>query len=78
MLFRSPVPASPANHGYQAGFTAAMMLKDLRLGQQAAGQVGAATPMGAAATALYALFCNDDHGSEDFSAIFRMVAAGSA
>jgi len=73
-----PMPASPANHGYRAGFTAAMMLKDLRLGQQAAGQVGAATPLGAAATALYALFCNGDHGAEDFSAIFRMVGAGSA
>ena len=27
-----PVPASPANRDYQAGFTAAMMLKDLRAG----------------------------------------------
>ena len=31
-----PVPASPANRDYQAGFTAAMMLKDLLLAQQAA------------------------------------------
>ena len=31
-----PVPTSPANRDYQAGFTAAMMLKDLMLAQQAA------------------------------------------
>src|SRR5947209_1412022 len=29
-----PVPASPANRDYQAGFTAAMMLKDPALAQQ--------------------------------------------
>src|SRR5215831_17992599 len=43
-----PVPASPANRDYAAGFTAAMMLKDLRLAQQAAGGSAAATPLGAA------------------------------
>src|ERR1043165_2844060 len=43
-----PVPASPANRDYQAGFTAAMMLKDLALAQDAAIATGAATPMGAA------------------------------
>ena len=31
-----PVPTSPANRDYQAGFTAAMMLKDLKLAQDAA------------------------------------------
>ena len=31
-----PVPASPANRDYQAGFTAAMMLKDLKFAQDAA------------------------------------------
>jgi 3-hydroxyisobutyrate dehydrogenase len=39
-----PVPASPANRGYAPGFTAAMMLKDLRLAQQAAGATATATP----------------------------------
>ena len=39
-----PVPASPANRDYQAGFTAAMMLKDLRLAQQAAGAGSGADP----------------------------------
>ncbi|HJS31305.1 MAG TPA: 3-hydroxyisobutyrate dehydrogenase, partial [Alphaproteobacteria bacterium] len=33
-----PVPTSPANRGYKPGFTAAMMLKDMKLSQQAAQQ----------------------------------------
>ncbi len=55
-----PAPASPANRDYEAGFTAAMMLKDLRLAQGAAQDADTAAPMGAAAEALYALFCNSD------------------
>src|SRR5215471_4667305 len=50
-----PVPTSPANRDYRAGFTAAMMLKDLRLAQQAAGATAAATPLGASAASLYQL-----------------------
>ncbi|MGH8513591.1 MAG: 3-hydroxyisobutyrate dehydrogenase, partial [Gammaproteobacteria bacterium] len=50
-----PVPTSPANRDYQAGFTAAMMLKDLKLAQDAAKSSGAKVPIGAAATALYSL-----------------------
>src|SRR6201999_2659015 len=48
-----PVPASPANRDYQAGFTAAMMLKDLMLAQQAANAAGASTPLGAEAAQLF-------------------------
>ena len=44
-----PVPTSPANRDYQAGFTAAMMLKDLELAQDAANAAGVATPLGAEA-----------------------------
>ncbi|HYG85203.1 MAG TPA: 3-hydroxyisobutyrate dehydrogenase [Azospirillum sp.] len=69
-----PVPASPANRDYQAGFTAAMMLKDLRLAQQAASQTGAATPLGAEAASLYALFCNGGRSGMDFSGIIKMIA----
>jgi len=68
-----PVPTSPANRDYQAGFTAAMMLKDLRLAQAAADSVGAATPIGAEATALYALFAGAGHGALDFSGIINMI-----
>ncbi|MGA8757236.1 MAG: 3-hydroxyisobutyrate dehydrogenase [Stellaceae bacterium] len=69
-----PVPSSPANRDYAAGFTAAMMLKDLRLAQQAAGAVAAPTPMGAAAAALYQMFVDEGTGGFDFSAIYRFIA----
>jgi 3-hydroxyisobutyrate dehydrogenase len=47
-----PVPTSPANNGFKPGFAAALMLKDLKLAQDAALQSGAATPLGAEATQL--------------------------
>ena len=68
-----PVPASPANRDYEAGFTASMMLKDLRLAQQAAGGSAAATPLGAAAANLYQLFVDEGKGGLDFSAIYRFI-----
>jgi 3-hydroxyisobutyrate dehydrogenase len=68
------VPSSPANRDYRPGFTATMMAKDLRLAQDAAQSVDAATPMGAQARSLYALFANRGHGGLDFSAIIRMIA----
>ena len=55
------------------GFTAAMMLKDLRLAQQAAGANAAPTPLGAAAASLYQLFVDRGAGGLDFSAIFRFI-----
>lgn len=72
-----PVPASPANRNYQAGFTAAMMLKDLKLAQSAAAASGAATPLGANAAALYALFDAAGEGGTDFSAIVKMLRGRS-
>ena len=68
-----PVPASPANRDYVAGFTAAMMLKDLRLAQQAAGASAAATPLGSVAANLYQLFVNEGMGGLDFSGIYRFI-----
>jgi 3-hydroxyisobutyrate dehydrogenase len=68
-----PVPASPANRDYAPGFTAAMMLKDLKLAQEAAAKSGAITPLGAEAAALYALFAAQGHGTLDFSAIFTFL-----
>ena len=70
-----PVPTSPANRGYKAGFTAEMMLKDLKLAQQAAQGAGAATPLGANAAPLFALMVNAGDGAADFSAIFRFLTA---
>ncbi|MBV8505727.1 MAG: NAD-binding protein [Alphaproteobacteria bacterium] len=68
-----PVPGSPANRGYAPGFTAAMMLKDLRLAQQAAGATATATPLGAAAANLYQLSVDAGADSLDFSSIFRLI-----
>src|SRR5499427_2366766 len=68
-----PVPTSPAHRDYQAGFTAAMMLKDLMLAQQAAQAANATTPLGAEAAQLFSLFVNGGNGGKDFSGIIRML-----
>jgi 3-hydroxyisobutyrate dehydrogenase len=73
-----PVPASPANNSYKPGFAAALMLKDLKLAQEAALGAGAATPLGAEAAQLYALFAAAGHSGDDFSGIINFIrgAAG--
>ncbi|MGA7324505.1 MAG: 3-hydroxyisobutyrate dehydrogenase [Rhodomicrobium sp.] len=68
-----PVPASPANRDYAPGFTVAMMLKDLKLAQEASRHTGANTPLGAEAAALYGLFDSHGNGAKDFSAIFNFL-----
>tara|TARA_R110002096_G_scaffold119038_13_gene257893 strand:+ start:41896 stop:42771 length:876 start_codon:yes stop_codon:yes gene_type:complete len=63
-------PNSPADNDYKPGFAAELMLKDLRLSQQAADASDAATPLGQAATALYEQFVeNEDGRGRDFSAM---------
>jgi len=64
----------PSNRGYQPGFMAKMMLKDLRLAHHAAEAVDAAIPLGAAATELYELYVNQGSGELDFSGIFNFIA----
>ncbi|HEX7389089.1 MAG TPA: 3-hydroxyisobutyrate dehydrogenase [Acidiphilium sp.] len=71
-----PVPASPANNGYKPGFATALMLKDLRLSQEAAHEAGTVTALGEHATKLYEKFAAAGHEGEDFSAIFRAIADG--
>jgi 3-hydroxyisobutyrate dehydrogenase len=68
-----PVPSSPANRNYAPGFTAAMMLKDLRLAQDAAMKSGAATPLGASAAQLYSLLCAQGRDASDFSSMFQFL-----
>ncbi|WP_230529947.1 3-hydroxyisobutyrate dehydrogenase [Microvirga roseola] len=68
-----PVPTSPANNDYKPGFAAALMLKDLKLAQEAALASGASTPLGAEAAQLYALFANAGHDGEDFSGIINFI-----
>ncbi|WJY20664.1 3-hydroxyisobutyrate dehydrogenase [Fontisubflavum oceani] len=71
-------PQSPADNDYQPGFAAELMLKDLRLSQQAADAADADTPMGQAATSLYETFVETEGGEgKDFSAMLpRFEARG--
>lgn len=63
-------PTSPADNGYQGGFAAALMLKDLKLAMEAAQIVGTKVPMGQRAQELYDRFATD-HGEVDFSGIIN-------
>jgi 3-hydroxyisobutyrate dehydrogenase len=67
-----PVPTSPANRDYQPGFTAAMMLKDLNLAQDAAKANNANTPMGAEAAKTYGRYARRE-ATRDFSGVIRML-----
>ena len=77
MTSYAPVPGvgpdTPADHDYEAGFAAALMLKDLKLAAEAAQSVGAYTPMGAEAEELYQRFVDRGGGSKDFSGLIKMI-----
>ncbi|HEX3424013.1 MAG TPA: 3-hydroxyisobutyrate dehydrogenase [Sphingomicrobium sp.] len=66
-------PETPADHGYEGGFAAALMLKDLKLADDAAKSVGAYTPVGGEAEELYQRFVDRGGGSKDFSGIIKMI-----
>ncbi len=68
-----PVPAAPANNDYVPGFAAGMMLKDLRLAQEAAHGAKAPTPLGAQAEAIYALMEAAGEGGLDFSGVMKLI-----
>ncbi|WP_427452037.1 3-hydroxyisobutyrate dehydrogenase [Litorimonas sp. WD9-15] len=68
-----PVESAPSNRDYKPGFAAAMMLKDLRLAQEAAQSAKAATPLGAQAMALYALMESAGEDGLDFSGVMKLI-----
>jgi len=72
-----PVPASPANNGYNPGFAAALMLKDLKLAREAARSVKVKNAIGAHAAEIYEEFAQQGHSGLDFSAIIDLVRAQS-
>ena len=72
-----PVPASPANNGYKAGFTAALMLKDLKLAKAAADSVKAESAIGTHAAQIYERYAQVADTALDFSAIINLVRAHS-
>ena len=67
------MPTSRDNSDYEAGVTADMMLKDLKLAQDAAITSGANTPLGAEAAQIYGLFSGQGSGGLDFSGIVRFL-----
>jgi len=77
MTSYAPVPGvgpdTPADHDYEGGFAAALMLKDLKLAMEAAQSVGAYTPMGGEAEELYQRFVDRGGGAKDFSGIIKMI-----
>ncbi|MGE0701671.1 MAG: 3-hydroxyisobutyrate dehydrogenase [Hyphomicrobiaceae bacterium] len=68
-----PVPSSASSNGWKPGFMAKLMLKDLRLSQMAAQAAGASTPLGAAATAAYAMHIENGNGDLDSSSIIKLL-----
>jgi 3-hydroxyisobutyrate dehydrogenase len=66
-------PETPADHDYEGGFAAALMLKDLKLAAEAAQHSGAYTPLGAEAEQLYQRFVDRGGGNKDFSGIIKMI-----
>ncbi len=66
-------PQSPADNGYQGGFAAGLMLKDLKLAMEAAQTAGAKVPMGQRAEELYEAFANAGNAGVDFSGIIKTL-----
>jgi 3-hydroxyisobutyrate dehydrogenase len=77
MTSYAPVPGvgpdTPADHDYEGGFAAGLMLKDLKLAADAARSVGAYTPMGGEAEELFQRFVDRGGGDKDFSGIIKMI-----
>jgi 3-hydroxyisobutyrate dehydrogenase len=69
------VPSAPANRGYEGGFASELMLKDLRLAEQAAVASQSPALLGAAAASVYAMHCAAGRGRLDFSSIIQMLGA---
>ncbi|WP_245434025.1 3-hydroxyisobutyrate dehydrogenase [Rhodomicrobium lacus] len=67
-------PNSPADNDYKPGFSAPLMLKDLKLSQRAAESVGAETPLGRHAAELYEAFVAEGGADKDFSGVMPWLA----
>ena len=69
-------PISPSDHHYAPGFSAALMLKDLHLSQQAAEINGTRTRAGKLAFEIYKEFVEAKNGGTlDFSAIINELTS---
>jgi len=72
-----PVPGliegTPSNNKYKAGFSSAMMAKDLKLANEASKSVKANTPLGKKALEIFSKFCESGNSEADFSAISKLI-----
>lgn len=66
-------PETPADRGYEGGFAAALMRKDLKLAMEAVQATGATAPMGERAAELYEAYVAAGNGGSDFSGIIRTL-----
>ena len=66
-------PETPADHDYEGGFAAALMLKDLKLALAAAEDAGVPVEMGEEAEEVYEEFIEKGGGNKDFSGVIRMI-----
>ena len=69
-----PAPNAPSARGYRGGFSAELMLKDLRLAMEVAREREVATPLGAQAAQIYGLLDLAGMSDLDFSAVIRFLA----
>lgn len=72
-----PVPASPANRGYEPGFAGALMAKDLGLALNALEASGTAAQLGPLAASIYRRFADEGGANLDFSAIINTIRQNS-
>jgi 3-hydroxyisobutyrate dehydrogenase len=72
-----PVPTSPANNQYKPGFAAPLMLKDLKLAEEAANGVSASTALGRHAARIYEEFVASGGDAADFSGVINAIRTAS-
>ncbi len=68
-----PVPASPANRGYEAGFAVGLMAKDLGLAANALREHGVAGELGLLMAERYAQMRDSGRAANDFSDIINDI-----
>lgn len=82
MVKNCPAPGiiadSPASNGYRPGFAAALMLKDLCLGQQVAMNANVSSPLGALATSIFSMACHSGLADQDMSAVIKLLAGSKS
>lgn len=66
-------PESPADRNFEAGFSADMMLKDLRLAKEAAGDVDTTSRLGNLSEELFSAYVDANGGVKDFSDIITFL-----